>query len=461
MKSNRTYTLRYALFGAVAGLIFPVVATLVAIETTGLRFNWFTALAVQSTNPLLWIINTAPIFLGLVAGIAGLRQDALLRTNEELRRREIELQSAQAGLEQRVADQTKDLNRKAEKLERYAKQLEAITKIAQTFAAIQDLDRLLPSIAAAVSGQFDFYHIGIFLTDEKNQYVILHAASSEGGKKMLDRGHRLPVEATSIVGYAASRGEARIVLDVGAEAFYFNNPDLPETRSEMAVPLRVGGRVIGVLDVQSQVTNAFGQEDIEVLRILADQIAIAIENTRLFGETRRALSESQASYQRYIRQEWARFARRFEKSGYRYDGAKTMALTKKVEREDINAAIAKGEIIITTPSGDTPAALAVPVKSRGQVVGVIHVQATDRNRHWSQDEIVITQAAAERAAITMENIRLLHEAQRRAAKERTISAVSAKMSTSINLRNVLQVAVEELGRVLPGSEVALQLLKED
>ncbi|MEW6241125.1 MAG: GAF domain-containing protein, partial [Chloroflexota bacterium] len=115
----------------------------------------------------------------------------------------------------------------------------------------------------------------------------------------------------------------------------------------------------------------------------------------------------------------------------------------------------------TSSSENVPAALAVPVKSRGQVIGVIHVQAADKNHQWSQDEVVLTQAAAERAAIAMENIRLLNEAQRRAAKERTISAVSAKLGTSINLHNVLQVAVEELGRVLPGSEVALQLRKEE
>ena len=125
---------------------------------------------------------------------------------------------------------------------------------------------------------------------------------------MLGRRHSLPLDSHSIVGYAALRGEPRIALDVGTDSVYFNNPDLPDTRSEMAIPLRVAGEVIGALDVQSTETNAFSQEDINVLTTLADQIAIAIENARLFGEARKALDESQAMFDKYTQQEWSNFA---------------------------------------------------------------------------------------------------------------------------------------------------------
>ncbi|MEW6031184.1 MAG: GAF domain-containing protein [Chloroflexota bacterium] len=440
-----------------------------SLAITGLSIAAVWAMAVWGTSTgeitqTFTPVNTArdaTAILLLAAYLNYLLVNSLRSSLEQARAATKDLQASNLELNNLRTELEKRVETRTAQLEKRASQLEAISAVARSLSAIQDMDALLPVVARLVGERFGHYHTGIFLMSEDNQYVVLRATNSIGGQKMLARGHRLPVEATSIVGYAASRGEARIARDVGTEAFYLNNPDLPETRSEMAVPLRVAERVIGVLDVHSRETNAFGNEDIEVLRTLADQIAIAIENTRLFGETRRALNESQAIYQRYVRQEWARFTRRFDKSGYRYDGAKTVALTAKVEREDINSALEKGEIIITSPSENVPAALAVPVKSRGQVIGVIHVQAADKNHQWSQDEVVLTQAAAERAAIAMENIRLLNEAQRRAAKERTISAVSAKLGTSINLHNVLQVAVEELGRVLPGSEVALQLRKEE
>ncbi len=441
---------------AAAGIAALSIAAIWAIAAWGMN----SGPATIEIDPISTARNVTAIFL-LAAYFNYLLVSSLRSSLEHARQVSRDLTASNLELNNLRGELEKRVETRTAQLERRAAQLEAISTVSRSIATIQDVDVLLSTVARLVSERFGFYHTGIFLMEQNNQTVVLHAASSEGGKKMLARGHRLPVEASSIVGYAASRGEARIALDVGDEAIYFNNPDLPETRSEMAIPLRVGERVTGVLDIQSRETNAFAQEDIDILRILSDQIAIAIENARLFGETRRALSESQAIYQTYVQQEWARFTRRYDKSGYRYDGAKTTALTKKVERDDIHAAMQKGEIIITSPSENAPAALAIPLKSRGQIIGVIHVQATDKNRHWSQDEIAITQAAAERAAIAMENIRLLQEAQRRAAKERTISAVSAKMGTSINLHNVLQIAVEELSRVLPGSEVALQLMKEE
>ncbi len=350
-----------------------------------------------------------------------------------------EVTASRDQLELRVQERTADLNQRNATLEVYAKQLEAISKVARAIATIQDIDVLLPTITRLVSEQFGFYHTGIFLLDERAEYAVLRAANSEGGKRMLKRNHRLRLGTTGIVGFVAARGESRIVLDVGADAVYFNNPDLPATRSEIALPLRSGAQIIGVLDVQSTETNAFHQDDIAVLETLADQVAVAIENARLFSQTRQALAEAQTIYQQYIKQDWSRFARRLENKGYTYDGIRAVPLNEP----------------LPAPQGN---ALSIPVRIRGMVVGQVAVRPGDPLRQWTQNEVNMARAAAERAGLAIENMRLLTEAQRRAAKEHTIAEVAARISTSASVPEIMRSAAEELGRVLPGSEVVIQFV---
>lgn len=275
---------------------------------------------------------------------------------------------------------------------------------------------------------------------------------------MLGRQHSLPLDSHSIVGYSASRGEPRIALDVGADAVYFNNPDLPDTRSEMAIPLRVAGNVIGALDVQSTETNAFSQEDINVLSTLADQVAIAIENARLFGEARRALDESQALFNKYTQQEWSNFARQAKPNGFLFDGKQVLPLDNNSKREPVKSAIQTGSLSLEKAS----ASVAIPIKFRGQTIGVLDVRSKTGQRHWKQDEIAMLEAAAERAGLALENARLVESAQRRAARERAIGDISTRLGAVSNLESILQTAVEELGRKIGGAaEVTLEIGSHD
>ncbi len=171
--------------------------------------------------------------------------------------------------------------------------------------AENDLETLLSQVTNLISERFDFYHVGIFLVDPAGQYAVLRAANSEGGQRMLARQHKLRVGQVGIVGYATGTGQARIATDVGEDAIYFNNPDLPRTRSEMALPLKDGEKVIGALDVQSMKSNAFSTEDIELFNTLADQVAVAIVNSRLYEETQQALKEMQEINRQYLRQSWS------------------------------------------------------------------------------------------------------------------------------------------------------------
>jgi GAF domain-containing protein len=305
-----------------------------------------------------------------------------------------------------------------------------------------------------INREFGFYHVGIFLLDTAREYAVLSAANSDGGQKMLERSHRLKVGETGMVGYVTSTGKPRVALDTGADAVFFNNPDLPETRSEIALPLRVGDEIIGALDVQSTEPNAFNQEDTNILSTLADQVSIAIQNARQYEETRRALAESNSLSKQFIQTGWSQFTRTNKLEGIRHTGAKSTLLYRKSGKDegdsDKNQLKAKGR----------GAVLSLPVKLRGEVIGSVDVRSPE-NRRWDQDELDIVTAIIERSAIAMENARLLADSQKLAAKERAIGEISAKISAQSEVDELLKTAAQELGRTLPGMQISVQLKKED
>ncbi len=359
------------------------------------------------------------------------------------------------GLEQRVQERTAELQSANERNERRAKRFESIARVAHTISSTRELEKLLNEITSAIYREFGFYHVGIFLLDTAREYAVLSAANSLGGEKMLARGHRLKVGETSIVGYATSTGRPRVALDTGADAVYFDNPDLPETRSEAALPLHAGQEIIGALDVQSVEANAFTQEDISILLTLADQVSIAIQNARQFEETRRALNESESLSRQFIQAGWQQFTKTRNLAGIRHTGTRATLLYRKNDqgREESPSDLDQARVRFRG------ALLSLPVKLRGEVIGSVDVRTAD-NRQWDQDELDIVTAIIERAAIAMENARLLAESQKRASKERTIGEISSKISMQSGIDELLKTAAQELGRTLPGAEISIQFNKD-
>jgi len=435
-----TETQRYAFWGFLFGLLFPILATILRILGSNLPLNFSSAATIQARDSLLWIIDTAPLFLSLFASLAGRRQDRLLDLNTELRKRETELELAQVDLENRVAERTRELSAANQQVTKRASQLELVAKVAQFTVSLRDVDRLLPQIAHLISRTFDFYHVGIFLLDEEKRFAVLRASNSLGGDRMLKRGHRLKVGEQGIVGFVTQSGKPRIALDVGADAVHFNNPDLPETHSEMALPLRSGEELIGALDIQSTVPNAFTDEDVATLSILADQVAIAIQNAELFEQAQNALQKAELASKQALEQTWKGFTKQLRFKGYRYDGIKPEALKE------------------TDASHNDQSSLLVPVQLRGQTLGRFKLIPSDSKRKWTEDELSIIESTAERLAIALESSRLLEDAQKRAAREALLSDVSAKLSTSFRLDSILRDTVEELGQTFKGSSVTFQLV---
>jgi GAF domain-containing protein len=347
-----------------------------------------------------------------------------------------QLETLNLELEKRVSDRAQELEKANEGIIHRAAQFESIARIARIISSSQTMDTLLPQITKTISEQFDFYHVGIFLLDTRREYAVLVAANSEGGKKMLERNHSLLVGGTGIVGFVTHSGQPRVALNVGLDSAYFNNPDLPDTLSEIALPLRIGSEIFGALDVQSKRTNAFTQEDISILSTLADQVSIAIQNARSYQQTREALAQAEASSIQLSGQQWKQFLIHQNIKGFTFDGVDIKQITQSDKQR--------------------PHSLAIPLTLRGAKIGIIKLNSSDPDRMWTDDEIAMVQAAAERTSLALESARLLQEAQKRAAKERVIGEISAKIGSSSNLESILQTAIQELGNTLPGTDIAIQ-----
>jgi GAF domain-containing protein/HAMP domain-containing protein len=329
-------------------------------------------------------------------------------------------------LEQRVGERTTGLTKKSE-------QLRAASYIARQTSEAQDLVSLLNIVVNLITDQFGFYHAGIFLINETGDEAVLQTASSEGGKRMVERGHSLTVGSQSIIGYVASQKKVRIALDVGVDAVFFNNPDLPLTRSEVALPLLVRNRVLGVLDIQSDQPQAFRLDDMDVLQTLSDQVAIAIENARLLDESQTALLQLEAVSTIRIQEAWNKKLQE-QKHAFTYTPLGVRADSSSNETNDNS--------------------LKAAISLRGQKIGAISLSKKDKT-NWSKiDEDMISEIANQ-VGLAVDNLRLLEEAQQRARQEQTIGELATRFSQSLDIDGLLQTAARELGQLPDISEVSV------
>lgn len=410
------------------------------------------------TNPIITLTKTANSI-----SMGNLNARAEVNTTDEIgllasafNSMTDQLQSTLVGLEQRVYERTAELQKN--KLE-----LETIADVTREIAIIRDMDTLLNVSANLIQERLKYYHVGIFLIDERGEYALLRAASSVAAEKMLASKYKLRVGKTGLVGNVTSTGQAYIALDVGSDAVHFENPYLPGTRSEIALPLRSYSITIGALDIQASIPNAFNQQDVQTLQILADQLAAAIENAQLVHQVEGTLNELTRSNRTQTQHTWQNTIDERNVPTYEYDGLQINAIPQNLAPE-LLAKLADGKPIIIPPQSDQLSGkskikgntLLIPLMVLNQVVGVIGLEQEDPSHKWTDEEIAIAQAAASRAALTLENSRLLEESQRRASKERTILESTARVGSAINIENILQATAEELERVLGDSEVVLQ-----
>ncbi len=373
-----------------------------------------------------------------------------------------DLQQNLVNLEQRVSERTRDL-------EKRSNQLQAVAEIGRAAATLRNVDELLSTVTRLISERFGFYHAGIFLLEEQNnhrkdtpdekggRFAVLRAANSQGGQRMLARGHKLRVGQQGIVGYVTGTGNPRIALDVGEDSKFFNNPDLPETQSEMALALSSGGKIIGALDVQSIQPNAFTREDAAIMQTLADLVAIAIENARLFRESNEALETSRRIYGEISRRSWMEILNEraelsYTSLDYPSSGDYLGQDRKVIEGNEGE----KGENIERVESqGNFP--LSLPIKVRETVIGYLDTFKPKESGGWTPEEYDMVTTIIEQLGVALESARLYEASQLQAERERLVGEVASRMRESLNVDTVLRTAVQELRQSLGISQVEVRL----
>jgi GAF domain-containing protein len=293
-------------------------------------------------------------------------------------------------------------------------------------------------VGSLITDQFGFYHTGIVLLNQTGNQVVLQAASSEGGQRMLQQGHSLAVGTQGIVGHVAAQKKPRIALDVGTDAVFFNNPDLPLTRSEVAIPLLIRNKVLGVLDIQSDKPQAFSMDDIDVLQTLCDQIAIAIENTRLLDETQAAMMQLEALTSIRTQEAWSEKLRDQERA-FTYTPLGLRA--EKIAQTNASA-------------------ISAPIILRGKKIGNITIRKKGEGR-WSRLDEGLLDEVAGQVGLAVDNIRLLEEATQRARQEQMVGKLSTHFNQSLDLDTLLQTAARELGQLPDVSEVSVFIGQQD
>lgn len=338
---------------------------------------------------------------------------------------------------------------RTESLERHSRYLEATAQVAREAAAVLDLDLLLLHVTQLISEQFGFYHAGLFLLDDVGEWAVLRAASSEGGQQMLARNHRLRVGEQGMVGYAASAGEPRVALDVRQDATFAYNPDLPDTQSEASVPMRARGQIIGVLDVQSVEPDAFTPDDVAVLQTMADLVAVAIDNARLFAQVESSVDTERRAFARLTREAWRNLIVSQAAIGFVRD-KRGLVSAGEVWRPHMDSVLKTGEIVRSNTE------IGIPIQVRDQVIGVIDARKPD-GATWSEQEIELITTLAQELNDALDNARLYQDTQRREAEQRLISEMAVEVRRSLDVDTVLQTAIREIGEALNLAEVEVRM----
>lgn len=374
-----------------------------------------------------------------------------------------------------VANQ--QLRAQTDALEETTKQLRATAAVAHACSSILDPEALSVEVVNRIQKEFgglDVYYTGLFLLDEAGddsdrQFATLRAATGSIGRQLLEQEYKLPLDGSSAISRCITGQQPVVISGKEEEALVADSP-LQRARSEAALPLYSRGHVLGALSVQSAQEGVFDENIVAVLAAMADQVAVALDNARLFTQTGTALREVQAAQRRYLTEAWREFLsiRPVTRFDYTQPGIELGDSDDKLLRDARRAAMLHERAVAVDSTPSDPEAepvasqtvLAVPLKLRGQVIGALSLHETRRRRPWTAAEIGMAETIAEQVALTVENLRLMDEAQRRATRERLVGDVAARVRETLDLDTILESAAREIGEALGLYDVTIQLEAE-
>jgi GAF domain-containing protein len=382
------------------------------------------------------------------------------RSNERAQREaNRELQAIRESLEERVARRTRDL-------ERRSVQLLAATEVSRAATSILDPEQLVWQAVELIQERFGFYHVGLFVLDEAGEWAVYRAGGGEAGRRLWEEGFRLEVGGASMVGWCAANAKARVSQDVGVEAIRTEHALVPETQSEAALPLIARGQVIGALSVQSAEVGTFDPETVAALQTMVDQVAVALDNARLFVDSQRALETARRAYGELTRQAWNELLQTRTDWGYSY-AEQGVAPVQGDWQPELHQALQAGQPVLSSQGrveeGDgtacqaTEPALAIPLRVRDDVIGVLGFYKDSPDEEWTDQEASLLQRMADRLGAALESAQLFEETQRRAARDRLLGEVTARIRETLDVETVLKAAAREARQALGLPEVVVRL----
>ncbi|MEJ2510037.1 MAG: GAF domain-containing protein, partial [Anaerolineales bacterium] len=372
-----------------------------------------------SADPTVWV--TSGISMAIIGLTLSISSGLLIRGLETGRENLEKAFTETKELTDKLSEDQNQLENQSLNLQRRLVQIRTAAEISRTLGTILNSQELLDHVANLIQSRFELYYVGVFLIDENRRFATLVAGTGEAGQQMIAEKHQLSVGGSSMVGWATSHGKPRISLDVGQEAIRFHNPHLPLTLSELALPLTIGNQAMGAISIQSTEINGFDDDDLTVLQGIADSLAIALENARLFEQFKKSLREIQQLNRQYMTDSWQRIW---------------------AEEDNENLSLEKGSV----QTGVDINEFNVPITLRGdQVIGNISL-ATEQSDFSPEDKEFI-EAISNQAALALESARLLDEANKRVEQERAIQEMTTHFSRTLDFDSLLQTIVEELGKI--------------
>ena len=357
-----------------------------------------------------------------------------------------ELEESRNLLETRVTERT-------EQLRQHSEQSQVIAELTRILAGLRDLGQLLDAAVTLIAERLHYYDVAIFLLDDSEEWVILKAASSAGGKRMIKQGYKLQVGSPEAIGQAAATARPQVAVNEGDAMLNFQLPELPAAQSELALPLLSGGKLLGVLDIRCDQITRFAGEDIQVLDILAGNLAAMLTNTRLLQETQQALERLEHYQEEEVVQGWYRaLARRNKRLGYSYD---RIAVHPELPDATLMPVDLQNLTGLQVLESEGQYLLLAPLRVQQRTLGALSFKAS---RPWTEEEQRLVESVVTQLGLALENARLLEDTRLSAQQEKARSEIVGRVRSSMQVDTVLRSATEELGRALGVERVRIQLL---
>jgi GAF domain-containing protein len=439
------------LLGGRAAVVYTVLSVVLALGAyLSEKAGWLVVVETPLTLMDLLVPAIALILTGLLLLHA---MNSMLNALERARANEQaqsaanrELEAMRASLEQRVVDRTHDL-------ERRSLHLQTAVEVSRAATSVLDPDKLIWQVVEMIRERFDLYHVGLFLVDASGQWAEYRAGAGAGSQLLAEEGFRLEVGGQSMVGWCTDHAQARVAQDTSSATERVEHGAVPGTRSEAALPLITRGQILGAISVQSERPGAFDDDTVASLQTMSDQVAVALDNARLFAESQAALQAAHRAYGEFSREAWSDLLRSRGDWGLVY-AQQAVAPAEKEWPAHLLQAQQTGSLV---RGQGQESALAIPLRVRDQVIGALGFFRDGSSGAWTAEETELLETLVHQVGVTLESAQLFEQTQRRAAREQAIRHVTERMRRAVDIEAILQNTVTELANTLGAARAYVRL----